>query len=105
MPALYRYDGPLFRVLRKAMRESEVDVRTWVLSAKYGLISGDEPIHNYDHRMTVPEAMSMHDSVVDRLRDIFGKTPANGVFVSVAGPYETRGQNHQAAIFRRLATP
>jgi hypothetical protein len=49
MPAIDRYNGPSFRVLRRFLREtliSSVDVK--ILSGKYGLISTDYLVPYYD---------------------------------------------------------
>lgn len=60
LPAIDRYDGPAYRVLRSYLRN-----HTWpeslsvaVLSAEYGLMGGFAGIENYDKRMTVLEAIS-----------------------------------------------
>ena len=42
LPAIDRYDGPAFRVLRKYLREGPAEVPTvLILSAKYGLIESE----------------------------------------------------------------
>ena len=55
IPALERYDGPAFRVMNKFIRVCSPEAQlpdTYILSAKFGLISADKPIPHYDHRMT-----------------------------------------------------
>ena len=55
LPAFQRYDGPAYRVYRKFLREhpdAEPPANLYILSAKYGLISGDILIPDYDLRMT-----------------------------------------------------
>jgi hypothetical protein len=47
LPALERYDGPMFRVLRKFLRENpskELHPDVYILSAQFGLISADQLI-------------------------------------------------------------
>lgn len=57
------YDGPAFRTLRKAQREGAV-LDVFVVSAKYGLISGGAEIAPYDQKMpTRPDSR-----FVERLR-------------------------------------
>ena len=53
LPALHRYDGPAYRVVRKFLREYQWphDVSIAVLSAKYGLFGVLKGIEDYDHRM------------------------------------------------------
>jgi hypothetical protein len=53
LPAIQRYDGPMYRVLRTYLRETlwPSPLSVAVLSAKYGLIGGLTPIADYDQRM------------------------------------------------------
>lgn len=49
MPAIERYDGPKFRVLRKFLAEAGADVPDIrILSAAHGLIAADYPLANYN---------------------------------------------------------
>ena len=52
LPAVDRYDGPPFRVLRKYLREHTGAPDILILSAKYGLIPSDQQIPYYDCRIT-----------------------------------------------------
>ena len=54
LPALDRYDGPTYRVVRNFLRYYQwpEDVSIAVLSAKYGLFGVLKGIENYDERMT-----------------------------------------------------
>ncbi len=58
LPALDRYDGPAYRVLRKFLREYQwpEDVSIAVLSAEYGLIGILKEIQHYDRRMDLATA-------------------------------------------------
>lgn len=61
LPAIDRYDGPAYRVLRKYLRQDSiipVDVR--ILSAKYGLISASYFLPYYDFRMTKKQSERLH---------------------------------------------
>lgn len=53
LPAVIRYDGPVYRVFQSYLRESRwpTNLSVGVLSAKYGLIGGLTHIHDYDLRM------------------------------------------------------
>jgi hypothetical protein len=70
LPALERYDGPPFRVLRKFLRES-ISEAPWldiyVLSAKYGLINISESIPMYDCKMEPPRARELQPEVLSKL--------------------------------------
>jgi len=67
MPAIERYDGPAFRVLRRFLREQpecaeQLDV--WILSAAYGLIPADFPTPEYDQVMTSQRAAELREEVL-----------------------------------------
>ena len=65
LPAIERYDGPAFRVLRRFLRDAAPalqDVDVFVLSARYGLIAADTPVHDYDQRMTPARAAQLHQT-------------------------------------------
>jgi hypothetical protein len=67
LPAIERYDGPTFRVLRRFLREQpgragQLDV--FVLSAAYGLIPGWSPINEYDQVMTPQRATELRDEML-----------------------------------------
>ena len=45
IPAIRRYEGPRFRVLRSYLRDAGKDpLLIWILSAEHGLIRGYDPI-------------------------------------------------------------
>ena len=50
MPALERYDGPMFTMLRKRLPDYP-DTLCLIVSAKYGTIHSGHPIRDYDLRM------------------------------------------------------
>lgn len=52
LPALQRYDGPFYRTLRAHARLRKPMPDILILSAKYGLIEGHEPILDYDTELT-----------------------------------------------------
>ena len=58
LPALDRYDGPQYRVLRKFLRESQwpTNLSVAILSAKHGLFGSLKSIEHYDQRMSVASA-------------------------------------------------
>jgi hypothetical protein len=69
LPALERYDGPAFRVLRKYLREGGGDgLSILVLSAKYGLIAADHAIPDYDCRLTRESARDLRGRVLEAAR-------------------------------------
>lgn len=60
LPALDRYDGPAYRVIRKFLRDNRwpVDMSIAVLSAEYGLFGIFKNIEDYDRRMDTAIARS-----------------------------------------------
>ena len=66
LPAIERYDGPLFRVLRRYMRKHSAEYpadnsipNVYVLSAEFGLIPGNHPIPYYNRKMTPQRAAEL----------------------------------------------
>jgi len=67
LPAIDRYDGPAFRVLRRFLSErpdgaKQLDV--FILSTMYGLIPAQYPIAEYNWVMTSRRANELHNSVL-----------------------------------------
>lgn len=69
LPAIERYDGPTYHVLRSFLRRSAWPSRlsVAVLSARYGLIGGLAPIEYYDQRMDLTRAVELRGTVTDTL--------------------------------------
>lgn len=68
IPAIKLYDGNSYRILRKMNLMDSLDVM--ILSAKYGLISSQELIENYDLKMTDNRAKELKDEnlkIISRL--------------------------------------
>lgn len=61
LPAIDRYDGSPYRVLRSFLRSRRwpADLSVAVLSARYGLVGGFTGIENYDERMTLDKAVAL----------------------------------------------
>jgi hypothetical protein len=52
LPAINRYDGPAFRVLRRYMRENpQCELTVFILSARFGLMKGCTAIPKYDQKL------------------------------------------------------
>ena len=66
LPAIERYNGPLFQVLHRFLRESPRQARgldVYILSAAYGLIPGDFPTPFYDRKMNSARAVELQPQV------------------------------------------
>lgn len=73
-PAIERYDGPAFRILRRYLRDPlATPPITFVLSAGFGLIPLDAPIPNYDQRMTAERAEALRSDVLRSLNSLAGR--------------------------------
>ena len=70
MPAIERYDGPMFMRLRRYLAHSNDKARVLVLSAEYGLIEGERLIPYYDCRMTSQRAQTLRPQVTAALRRV-----------------------------------
>lgn len=70
IPALMRYDGPAYRIIRSFLQEWSwpSNLRVGVLSAEYGLIGGLAPVPFYERRMTPERARELRQAVVSTLR-------------------------------------
>ncbi len=51
MPAIERYDGPAFRLLRRYLNRSDEDLEIYILSAKFGLITHQTSIPYYEQKL------------------------------------------------------
>ena len=73
LPAIDRYNGPLFFVLRRFLRECPLQAKlldVYILSAKYGLIPADFPTALYDQKMTPSRAVELECQVAIVFSDI-----------------------------------
>ena len=91
LPASQRYDGPAYQVFRKFLREHpDVDspaVNLYILSAKYGLISGDILIPDYDLRMTAERAAKLKVSVQKSLALVLSLHQYDEIFIAMGKVY------------------
>lgn len=91
LPALQRYDGVYFRVLRKVRREcywpAKLDVL--IVSAKYGLVEADTPIAHYDVRMTRERATYLRPLVVPVLAERIASRAYTEIFLNMGKTYHT----------------
>jgi hypothetical protein len=89
LPAIERYDGGNFRVLRKLKREKcwpkKVDVL--ILSAKYGLIEADEPIAHYEQRMDRERARRLKSQTISILHKYTEQQVYDEVYVELGQDY------------------
>lgn len=110
LPAIERYDGVYFRVLRKARREgywpAYLDVL--IVSAKYGLLELHTLIEHYDLRMTLEQAMRLKPLVVSILTERVTSMTYAEVFLNVGktylvalGGWNVRLSDHTTVVYAR----
>ena len=89
IPAIERYDGPFYRIIRKAFREHgelhNLDVM--VLSAKYGLIDLNEKIATYDQHMTLEMAKGIAGNLYSSLANILKTNQYEEVMINLGKEY------------------
>ena len=90
LPAVDRYDGPLFRVVRRYLGSAPLvalpDI--FVLSVEHGLIRGERLIAPYDRQMTPRRARALQAEVVAGLAAHVANIPAD-LLVSCSRAYAT----------------
>lgn len=87
MPAIERYDGPSFRLIRRFLRSGMDAPTIAILSAEFGLILGDRPIPWYDRRMTAERARILGTDVGENLRVIICTNTFREIFVCMGRTY------------------
>jgi len=88
LPAIERYDGPSFRLLRRFLRQQpDTLLDIYVLSAKFGLISGNLLIPNYDQKMSKALASELNLSVVTKLEAIISQGVYEKLLICVTKMY------------------
>ena len=71
LPAVERYDGPSFRLLRRFLRHAQIKPAMMILSAKYGLINCEYLIPYYDQGITRSAVQHLRPQVGKTLQTIF----------------------------------
>lgn len=73
LPAIERYNGPLWQVLRAYLSgnpHAAIDLDVYGLSAEFGLIQGSQPIPLYDRTMSSDRAEQLRPEVLQRFRGL-----------------------------------
>lgn len=90
LPALERYDGPKFQTVREHLAQASPEARPitiLILSARYGLITAEEPIPYYDERMTEETARALRPEVQRVFRDLVSGKGYGDVFILLSRDY------------------
>jgi hypothetical protein len=86
-PAIEVYDGPLYRILRKAQRTCNIRATVYLLSAQYGLIPAAQPIVPYDRRMTRERARVLRDQVSGVLSHLAARHTFAEIYLELGQAY------------------
>ena len=88
--AIERYDGPMFRVLRRFLANSPQESQmldVFILSAMFGLVPASRAIPNYDLRMSRRRAEQLRPQVYAELEHIFEQTFYQELFICMGNVY------------------
>lgn len=89
MPAIDRYDGPAFYVLRRYLRETnDRQLRIYILSAEFGIINLRRLIPDYDRFMTHSRARELREQTTRSLKSILQRTRCTELFICAGSAYE-----------------
>lgn len=84
IPAIERYNGPLFLVLRRFVRNCPLQARfldVYILSATYGLIPSDFPTALYDRRLNIQRIIELQSQVSFAFSEVLRVNYASVCFV------------------------
>jgi hypothetical protein len=89
LPAIERYDGVAYRVVKRLQRLGQYpkDVDLLIISAKYGIIQYDHPIPTYDLRMTPEQALEQAEENHNILSRFLHGRSISEVFISAGKEY------------------
>lgn len=86
LPAIDRYNGPRYRMLRRHLTQTGDQIDLWILSAELGLIPGDTSIPDYDRTLDRRRAAVLLPAVRDAAQPLIAAHPAE-VFVVAGAEY------------------
>lgn len=89
IPALNRYDGPTFKVVRRFLADKshdDKDIDIYILSAAFGLIHSSTPISDYDLKMTPDIAYTLQPKVLSMF-EIISKSKYSEIFILLSKDY------------------
>jgi hypothetical protein len=88
LPAIQRYDGPSFRVLRKYRRSiADEGLNVVILSAEFGLIGDHEQIPDYDRFMNTQRAIQLRRKVLNQFGRVTDEFAPTSMLISAGQTY------------------
>lgn len=108
IPAMDRYDGGIYRVIRKLRREIifPMNIDVLILSAEFGLIEESTLIPNYDRLMTTDRAKEIRFQVQHFLSHHLTQQTYRSIYIDLSTKYllALSGFNFPANTTLHLAT-
>ena len=99
LPALERYDGPSFHVLRRYLAtHPATPPDIYILSAKFGLIPADRPVPYYDQRLTPERGAELRSTVRDALAQILARREYEQIYLAVGRDYAEALDDYAALV-------
>jgi len=102
LPALERYDGYFFRIIKKAIDDGALrnDIDIMILSAEFGLLDTGDLIPMYDRKMTIQRAEELRNDVVNTLVSRIERSAYDELVINMGSEYEhaIRGVNAELKI-------
>ena len=91
LPAIERYDGGSFRVLRKIQRNQKYqnNIKTLILSAKYGLIEASTLIADYEQRINQQRAKELNSQVLKNLKKYLNQDNYSDIYIDLGNDYSS----------------
>jgi cytoplasmic iron level regulating protein YaaA (DUF328/UPF0246 family) len=89
IPAIDRYQGNIYKIIKKARREGywPQDTDVFIVSAKYGLISEHTLIELYDLKMTGDRAVELQVEVSRALDKLLRERHFDNIFIKMSKVY------------------
>jgi hypothetical protein len=98
LPAIDRYDGPAFRVLRAFLVGAVDPPDVLVLSARYGLIASAHEIPDYDQLLTPEAADALRPDVLRSLDETLAGASFSEVAFCLGRDYRRAVAGHEDVI-------
>jgi len=94
LPAIERYDGPIHRITRMYLKNTEADsLSVWILSAVHALIPSNYPVADYDKKMTLKRATELQNDVEKQLEQILKQIACKQIMFCMSSTYLTACSN------------
>lgn len=90
LPAVQRYTGPMYQVLRRYLREKPEEANhlaVYILSARYGLIESQTPIPSYDQKMTPTRAAELRPDILNMAQQLIAPIGYEEIYLAMGRTY------------------